>query len=187
MIHKNSLSEILSKFNITNFSFNIIENTIKITNFKQKNFEKNEISNFNLNNNITNLKKKKNFNFLNIQKNNFFNSSIDISVINERLNYDIMLMIFDQCQLDPKPQGSKIRLRICPLCEKPHNQDPTNMNTCSISSENKLFNGFRCGSKGHVIRILRVLEKKYNNEIVKDILNPDKLSGDSENNSKRRN
>jgi hypothetical protein len=186
LLQKNCLSGILSKLNFTNRSINTIENINKIIYYNYQNkYKEKENTKIRIDKNYINFKN----NFLNIQKKNFFNftSNIDISVINERLNFDILLMIFDQCGLEPNSQGNSIRLRYCPLCDKPHNHDPTNLNTCCISSENKLFNCFRCGSKGHVIRILRNLEKKHNNEIIKDILNPNKFSSDSDDNFKRNN
>jgi hypothetical protein len=184
LIQKNCRSGILFKFFFTNNAINTIENRNKIS-FpnKQNIFMEKEITKINIKKNYLNLK----YNFLNIQKNNFLNSTNELSAINERLNFDILLMIFEQCGLEPIPQGHNIRLRFCPLCEKPHNHDPTNLNTCSISSENKLFNCFRCGSKGHVVRILRNLEKKYNNDLVKDILNSEKHSNEIDDDFKRNN
>ena len=104
------------KYNLSYFS-NYTNNKInKFTNInKEVNYEENNITKLNLIKNNTTLKsypikKKDKFNFIKISKNNFFTSSgIDISVINERLNYDILIMIFEQCELDPKPQGQNIR------------------------------------------------------------------------------
>jgi len=50
------------------------------------------------------------------------------------------------------------------------------MNTCCVNTENMFFNCFRCGSKGHVIRIIKFLRKKFNLDIINEILDTGSFS-----------
>lgn len=107
---------------------------------------------------------------------NFMQNNNNFTKLNKSLNHDLLFTIFEQCELEPKNEGYHIRLRICPLCEKPHNCDKSNLNTCCINAENNLFNCFRCGNKGHVIRILKLLRRQYNLEIINDLFDSEKYS-----------
>ena len=40
-------------------------------------------------------------------------------------------------------------MKICPLCEKPHNNEITNMFTLNIQLILQVFHCFRCGASGH--------------------------------------
>lgn len=119
-----------------------------------------------------------------IQKYNFSSSynysgskySYDFTKINKNLNAEVLYQIFEKCDLEPKTEGTHLRLKVCPLCDKPHNYDKSNMNTCCINTENMLFNCFRCGSKGHVIRIIKFLRKKFNLDLINEILDTGNFS-----------
>jgi len=136
----------------------------------------------------------KNYSLSRLQKNNFstyYNSSnsksnYDFDKINQKLNSEILFQIFEKCDLDPKSEGLDLRLKVCPLCEKPHNYDKSNMNTCCINTENMLFNCFRCGSKGHVIRIIKFLRKKFNLDLINEILDTANFSSTENEDSGKR-
>jgi len=48
-----------------------------------------------------------------------------------------------------REHGNNFAIRFCPFCEKPHNNDYTNMNTLNINGTNGLYHCFRCGTKGN--------------------------------------
>jgi len=113
-------------------------------------------------------------------------SNYDFTKINQKLNSDVLFQIFEKCEFVPKHEGHHLRLKICPLCDKPHNYDKTNMHTCTVNTQNLLFNCFRCGNKGHVIRILKFLKKKFNNELLNEIMDFGNYSStESEDSGKR--
>ncbi len=168
----------LEKFDIFNYHSNS-----KWINTTSKNFTNLNIKN-NWNSNITNIQK---FNFSsNFSDNNTWRSNFDFTQINKKLNPEILFQILDKCDLDPKQEGKHLRLKTCPLCDKPHNYDKTNMYSCAINTENLLFKCFRCGSQGHVIRILKFLRKKFNYELINDILDFGNLSSTENEDSGKR-
>lgn len=75
---------------------------------------------------------------------------IDFGVINE---------ILDLCQLEPKMQPDYVRVKYCPLCEKPHHEESTNLYTLIVYKQSHVFHCFRCGNKGSFVRLFKILNK----------------------------
>ncbi len=80
----------------------------------------------------------------------YYKKEIDPSTIIDILN---------ECSLEANVQDDCIRSKYCPLCEKPHNEELTNMNTLVIYKNTSIFHCFRCGNKGNFIRLFKVLSK----------------------------
>lgn len=189
-----------NSFKKTNFEFifEMINQNLFINNNKKTTIINNSLQNHNNNviNNLNLLKKSQiinyNFRINKLQKSNFSSynnnnnsntsksysskSNYDFTKINKKLNSEVLHQIFEKCDLEPKSEGNHLRLKECPLCDKPHNYDKTNMHTCCINTDNMLFNCFRCGSKGHVIRIIKLLRKKFNLDIINEILDTGNFS-----------
>ncbi len=69
--------------------------------------------------------------------------------------------VLNLCNLEPKFEGNdKIRVKYCPLCPKPHNNDPSNFNTLLIYNKG-LYQCFRCGNRGNFIYLYKILKKKF--------------------------
>ena len=74
-----------------------------------------------------------------------------------RINLDKVFLLFETLELEPKNSEEYIKLKYCPLCPKPHNDDPTNLNTMNVHKDKLVYNCFRCGSKGHISTLIRHL------------------------------
>lgn len=98
-------------------------------------------------------------------KNGFFFSTNNIKSSETEMSK--VFNILEILELDPTDSAEHIKVKICPLCPKPHNDDPTNFNTLNIHKEKKVFHCFRCGSKGHLKRFLKILSKM--NESINEI------------------
>lgn len=79
------------------------------------------------------------------------------------VDYDKIFKLLENLDLEPKLTDDSIKLKICPLCTKPHNDDITNFNTCSISKTKNVFNCFRCGNKGHIFQFLKKMKNLNKN------------------------
>lgn len=75
------------------------------------------------------------------------------------MDYDKVNELLENLNLEPKVSESEIKLKYCPLCPKPHNDDPTNFYTLNISKLKNLYHCFRCASKGHVIQLIKILNR----------------------------
>lgn len=122
----------------------------------------------------------------NYKNNPTYPNSYNFTKINSKLNHEILFSIFESCDLEPKTQGHHIRLKTCPLCDKPHNNEKSNLNSLALNTQNMLFNCFRCGNKGHVIRILKFLKKEFNLDIINDILDMGNNSNTENEDSEKR-
>lgn len=76
-------------------------------------------------------------------------------------NIETIFEMFKSCNLIPTKQNGNIRLKYCPCCEKPHNEESSNLNTFVFYQASFVFHCFRCGNRGHFARLLKVLKKKY--------------------------
>ena len=132
------------------------------------------------------LQKTQYFSNNNYKNNSSYPNSYNFTKINSKLNHEILFSIFESCDLEPKTQGNHIRLKTCPLCDKPHNNEKSNLNSLALNTQNMLFNCFRCGNKGHVIRILKFLKKEFNLDIINDILDMGNNSNTENEDSEKR-
>jgi hypothetical protein len=100
-----------------------------------------------------------------------YEKSITSSLDNRKKYYkrpevgmDIIFNIFQKCKLEPKYNDSNIRLKYCPVCTKPHNEDASNLNTCIVYKDSLVYHCFRCGRKGKFQQLLRILRKSHDLE-----------------------
>ena len=85
-----------------------------------------------------------------------FTSSIGIRKP-RRINLDKVFNLLEMMECEPHHTEEHIKLKICPLCTKPHNDNPSNFNTMNIHKDKLVYNCFRCGSKGHVATLVKLL------------------------------
>jgi twinkle protein len=93
---------------------------------------------------------------------NFSSVQISKEYNKYKYSYDIE-SVFDMlkfCDLEPRHEGGNIRLKYCPVCEKPHNDEFTNMNTCVIYKATMVYHCYRCANRGHIARLIKTLAKQ---------------------------
>jgi len=67
--------------------------------------------------------------------------------------------------LEPKFEGNdKLRVKYCPLCPKPHNNDPSNFNTLLIYNKG-IYQCYRCGNRGNFTYLYKILKRKYDIQV----------------------
>jgi hypothetical protein len=100
-----------------------------------------------------------------------YNTSLSLSISNKsfatyrkqsppkEIDFGIINEILDLCQLEPKMQPDYIRVKYCPLCEKPHHEESTNLYTLIVYKQSHVYYCFRCGNKGSFVRLFKVLNK----------------------------
>jgi hypothetical protein len=77
------------------------------------------------------------------------------------LTFEKVFEILEKIGSVPKLSESNIRSKYCPVCPKPHNDDPTNMNTFLVNRDLS-FACFRCGEKGKFLFLLKRLSRTEN-------------------------
>lgn len=82
------------------------------------------------------------------------------------IDLDKVYQLLSAMELDPRQTHDHIKLKICPVCPKPHNDDPTNFNTMSIHKEKLVYHCFRCGNKGHLLRLIKLLNNGKSREFL---------------------
>ena len=95
-------------------------------------------------------------------KNNFNNNSEDTKSNMSKIynvNFDKIFSLLETLNLEPRNLENEIKIKYCPLCLKPHNNDPTNFYTMNISKLKNVYNCFRCCNKGHVFQLVKKLNK----------------------------
>ena len=71
-----------------------------------------------------------------------------------------------------REQNQNFVLKFCPLCPKPHNDDPTNMNTLSIKMPEGIFNCFRCGTHGNWFDFKNQVMLRFYGRSLSQMVNP---------------
>lgn len=69
-------------------------------------------------------------------------------------------------------RNNQIVLVVCPLCEKPHHSDPSNLNSCNIEQNRGYFNCFRCHNKGSWLDFKNMLVQKLYGSSFGDLVSP---------------
>lgn len=77
------------------------------------------------------------------------------------LTFEKVYEILDKIGCGPKLQDNNIRVKYCPVCPKPHHDDPTNQNTFVVSKD-LVYHCFRCGEKGKFMGLLKILSRNPN-------------------------
>lgn len=84
-----------------------------------------------------------------------FNNTVIKRVKSTRINLDKVFELLESKNYEPSMSEEYIKVKICPMCTKPHNDDPTNFHTMNIHKEKMVFNCFRCGCKGHLATLIK--------------------------------
>jgi twinkle protein len=114
----------------------------------------------------------------NLERKKYFKTS-DISM-------ETIFEIFTKCKLYPKYQGQDIRLKYCPVCPNPHNDDQTNLHTCVLYKDNLIYYCFRCGRRGKFQGLMKVLKKQNDLQEYNKIVNSEYSTTDNEDYSLRK-
>jgi len=104
---------------------------------------------------------------------NYFNNTTNSRFRTNKIEYNFQTIfdILKSCDLEPSYQSeSTLRTKYCPVCDKPHNEEPTNLNTLVIYKTNSIYYCFRCGNRGHFQRLFKILYKKFDLSNFKDII-----------------
>ena len=109
------------------------------------------------------LTKMKIFNFCSYEKS--FDSAFEFKRKKRiHISLEKIYEIFSKCGLEPRLHNDNIRLKYCPICPKPHNEDSTNLNTFILYKTDLIYNCFRCGHRGKFTALLKTMKKKFDLE-----------------------
>jgi hypothetical protein len=120
-----------------------------------------------------------------------FDSMIDRSLERKQgsqtqvITMDTVYKIFEKCKLYPKNEGQSIRLKYCPVCPKPHNEESTNLNTFVIYA-NLVYQCFRCGRRGKFQGLLKILRRQNDLKEYGNIISSEYSPSEAEDYSLRR-
>jgi len=93
-------------------------------------------------------------------------SSTNEEYNNKGYSKESIYQVLESSNLEPKYESENIRVKYCPLCPKPHNDEMSNLNTMLI--RDNFYQCFRCGSKGNVKFLFKKIGKSTNYHKVKD-------------------